>query len=221
MLKTRIPLPGLRHLPNALSLSRALLSLGLAFAADDQGAILVLVLLCVLTDLADGLLARKLHCVTALGARLDSLGDFAFSLGLAAWFLQHRSGLILDNLALLLTVAVLRVASLAICRIKNGKAYVLHTVGNMATGLAASAGAVIIIINTIAWLPLPLLVLALASSAEELAIMIIRNKPDPDVRGLFAAVPGGRSVVPAKLLAGTRRFPRLVARGQHRAKPGR
>lgn len=66
------------QLPNLITLSRIGLSLLLLGLYDHHFLFLSLYSLCVLSDLLDGCLARKLNCTTLLGARLDSLGDFLF-----------------------------------------------------------------------------------------------------------------------------------------------
>lgn len=55
----------------------------------SASAFLVLFVCALLTDLADGYLARKLHQESELGARLDSWGDFALYMTtpLCAWWL--------------------------------------------------------------------------------------------------------------------------------------
>lgn len=66
------------QLPNLISLSRIGLSLLLLGLYDQHLLFLNVYGLCVLSDLLDGYLARRLSCATILGARLDSLGDLIF-----------------------------------------------------------------------------------------------------------------------------------------------
>ena len=85
---------GLRALPNALSLLRLTVAATLAFLPVGAGFWAVY-LLCGLSDMLDGALARRLKAESELGSKLDSLGDLAFvivcavrllpGLELAAW----------------------------------------------------------------------------------------------------------------------------------------
>ena len=84
----------LRALPNALSLLRLTGAATLAFLPVGAGFWAVY-LLCGLSDMLDGALARRLKAESELGSKLDSLGDLAFvivcavrllpGLELAAW----------------------------------------------------------------------------------------------------------------------------------------
>lgn len=84
----------LRALPNALSLLRLTVAATLAFLPVGAGFWAVY-LLCGLSDMLDGALARRLKAESELGSKLDSLGDLAFvivcavrllpGLELAAW----------------------------------------------------------------------------------------------------------------------------------------
>lgn len=84
----------LTAIPNALSLLRLMGAAVLVFLPVD-GGFWAVYLLCGLSDMLDGALARRLKAESELGSRLDSLGDLAFviicavrllpGLDLAAW----------------------------------------------------------------------------------------------------------------------------------------
>jgi cardiolipin synthase (CMP-forming) len=67
----------MRWLPNALTLVRIILTpfIGLELAARDFGGAFPLIILAGITDALDGLLARRFHWHTALGAKLDPIAD--------------------------------------------------------------------------------------------------------------------------------------------------
>lgn len=72
-----MPSPLLKHLPNAITLLRAVLIPVIAVALWQQryGLALVLFALCALSDLADGWLARRFDVRTRFGAIADPLAD--------------------------------------------------------------------------------------------------------------------------------------------------
>ena len=74
----------MKHLPNILSSLRIVGAVALLLS--DVSSILfgVLYIVCGISDIADGWLARKLKCVTRTGALLDSLADICF-VACCAW----------------------------------------------------------------------------------------------------------------------------------------
>ena len=74
----------MKHLPNILSLLRMVGAVALLLS-DVSGVLFgVLYIVCGISDIADGWLARKLKCVTRTGALLDSLADICF-VACCAW----------------------------------------------------------------------------------------------------------------------------------------
>ena len=74
----------MNHLPNILSSLRMVGAVALLLS--DVSSILfgALYIVCGISDIADGWLARKLKCVTRTGALLDSLADICF-VACCAW----------------------------------------------------------------------------------------------------------------------------------------
>ncbi len=68
----------MKQLPNIISSFRIAGSLGLLLC-DVTGVVYWIIYgLCGISDIADGWLARRLNCVTKMGALLDSLADICF-----------------------------------------------------------------------------------------------------------------------------------------------
>ena len=65
-------------MPNIITLLRIAGSLGLLLCDVTGVAIWIIYTLCGISDIADGWLARKLKCVTKMGALLDSVADICF-----------------------------------------------------------------------------------------------------------------------------------------------
>lgn len=82
------------NIPQLLILFRFLLApviLGLAYYAGEKGTTIIVVLmyLGLLSDILDGIIARKQHVSTATLRRLDSQSDMLFwlSIGIASWII--------------------------------------------------------------------------------------------------------------------------------------
>ena len=74
----------MKHLPNILSLLRMVGAVALLLS-DVSGVLFgVLYIVCGISDIADGGLARKLKCATSTGTLLDSLADICF-VACCAW----------------------------------------------------------------------------------------------------------------------------------------
>ena len=68
----------MKHLPNILSLLRMVGAVALLLSDVSGVLFVVLYIVCGISDIADGWLARKLKCATRTGALLDSLADICF-----------------------------------------------------------------------------------------------------------------------------------------------
>lgn len=80
-------------IPNILTSVRLVLTpiiiiLGLL---DKMNLVLVLILIAALTDLFDGMLARKFHTVSELGAKLDAISDKVFAIGITLSLINKLS----------------------------------------------------------------------------------------------------------------------------------
>ena len=74
----------MKHLPNILSSLRMVGAIALLLSNVSSSPFWMLYIVCGISDIADGWLARKLKCVTKTGALLDSLADFCF-VACCAW----------------------------------------------------------------------------------------------------------------------------------------
>ncbi|WP_320127721.1 CDP-alcohol phosphatidyltransferase family protein [uncultured Sphaerochaeta sp.] len=178
----------MKWLPNALSYCRIVLSLSLLFVERTEAGFLLLYVACGLTDWADGFLARKLNCATALGARLDSIADIVFSFVVLylifsqEWLNQNASLVVF-----ILLIIGIRVLNMMITVLKFRQWNVIHTIGNKMTGIALFLFLPIQFIFN----PVPpftviiLLVLALGSSLEETCILLFSATYDVNRKSIL------------------------------------
>ena len=68
----------MKHLPNIITALRIVGAFGLLFFDVRSAVFWTLYLVCGLSDMLDGFLARKLRCESKAGALLDSVADLAF-----------------------------------------------------------------------------------------------------------------------------------------------
>jgi phosphatidylglycerophosphate synthase len=181
-------MPTLRSLPNLLTLLRLVLApVMVLVACGGQHPALVLALMgfCFVTDLVDGVLARRLQSTSAFSARLDSIADFTFYLCIPAagwlvwpaivareapWFIAGVASVVLPATV---GFAKFRLASgyhvwlakLAACCMGVG---VLLLFG---FGIAAPFRVAVAV--------------AIIAALEEIAITLVLEQPRADVRGLW------------------------------------
>lgn len=68
----------MKHIPNIITTLRIIGAFGLLFFDVRSSAFWVIYLVCGVSDMLDGFLARKLRCESKTGALLDSVADLAF-----------------------------------------------------------------------------------------------------------------------------------------------
>mgnify|MGYP003390328318 FL=1 len=129
----------MKHLPNLITVLRFLGALSLLLSDVGCVAFWVIYFACGLSDMADGFLARKLHCESTTGALLDSLADLAFVVGCGIKLipvLAFPNWLWIWGAAIVLIKLINQVSSLVMYR----KCVLLHTIANKATGLMLFVG---------------------------------------------------------------------------------
>ena len=119
---------------NCVTVSRILFSLCLFFLSPSSVPFTVLYLLCGLTDVLDGFLARKLHTESEKGEKLDSAADLFFAVAYTVKILP------LLNVPPWIWVwtAIIAVTKITGIVIASGKVHQLvieHSFGNKLTGV--------------------------------------------------------------------------------------
>lgn len=132
-----------RHVPLALTALRALLApvmVALAVAWPDHLAFGVCLVVAFLSDVFDGIVARRLGIATPNLRRLDSIADSLFYLAalFAAWHLQPQA--LLEHRAALILLVLLEVSRYAFDLRKFGREASYHMWSSKLWGLALFAG---------------------------------------------------------------------------------
>ncbi|MGE4463543.1 CDP-alcohol phosphatidyltransferase family protein [Sphaerochaeta sp.] len=180
-------------IPNILSLSRIVLAFALFFSSDHPVPLFALVVLCGITDVLDGYLARKLHCESNLGARLDSLGDLVYYSALTLYVVRFQMPLIQPYLGGIIAIFVIKTLTLAVSKVKNGRIYSLHTYGNKLTGVMVVVSICLILLTGTGLFVALLVVVGILSALEELLIMSLFKEPDTNTRSIFQRKNAGRT----------------------------
>ena len=122
------------HTPNAISILRTVGSIGLLFCDVTSWPFWSLYVLCGLSDILDGWLARRLHAESKIGAILDSVSDIIFVACCATRLLpvlEIPAWLWICAGAIVIIKMVNQISALFVCK----RFCFLHTVANKLTGL--------------------------------------------------------------------------------------
>ena len=124
-----------KYIANIITGSRAIFSLPLLFIPLSSAWFYALYLLCGLTDMIDGTIARKTGAVSKFGARLDTVADFVFM------FVCSLKILPLIHIPIwlwvwIIIVALIKIFNITRVFIRKKKLISIHSVLNKITGFA-------------------------------------------------------------------------------------
>lgn len=176
-----------RHVSTAITLVRVVAAPLAFYFRDNPALFLGFWTICALSDAVDGMIARRLGTASAFGARLDTAADLV-SYSVLVLLIFYT----VDDLPLLVywivAVAIVRLASLAICAWRFRTFGGIHTWGNKITGaLFFLLPFYMVLVPDEVW-GWTLFVLALASALEELAILLVLPKLDLECPTIWHAL---------------------------------
>ena len=124
-----------KYIANIITGSRVAFSLPLLFIPLSSAWFYILYLLCGLTDMIDGAIARKTGAVSKFGARLDTIADFVFMF--VCWVkifpLMHIP---IWLWVWIIIVALIKIFNITLVFIYKKKLLSIHSVLNKITGFA-------------------------------------------------------------------------------------
>ena len=174
----------MKKIPNYLSIGRILLSLSLFVIRPLSTPFYIIYVLCGISDMLDGFIARKFHAASTFGARLDSIADFV----MIAVLLIVLSPIINPSFAILLwiiLIGVLRFASMIVAKRKYGKVAMLHTLANKLTGFALFLFPLFLSFIPKTLVMILICLLASLSAIEELAVHLTYAQLNLDRKSIF------------------------------------
>jgi phosphatidylglycerophosphate synthase len=178
-----------RHLPFALTTSRLLLgpvALGCAWMAAPRWVFLPILVGATLSDIFDGILARRFGVATPALRRYDSITDVIYYLFILACLWRLCQPAVSQSFSAIAVILLSEVGSIAVCALKFGnypathswlaKFYGLCLLGCLMALLTFDAGR---------WTVLTLAFVALVTNLEIIAMHLIAHAPPVDVKSIF------------------------------------
>lgn len=179
-----------RHVPFALTTLRLLLgpiALACAFANIARWIFLPILVLGTLSDIFDGILARRFGVSTSALRRYDSITDviyYLFILG-ALWRLCHE--VVMQNLWAIALILATEASSILVCTMKFGKYPATHSWLAKLYGLCLLGGLIALLaFDAGNWAVIALATVAAVTNAEIILIHLLAKTPPVDVRSIFS-----------------------------------
>ena len=118
---------------NYISIARIFLSITILFIRPLSMLFLLVYILCGITDVLDGYIARKTHTESSLGSKIDSIADLIMTIVLMLvlfpfFHLNHKI------IVWVVIIGVTKVISIIIVFIKYRTFEIIHTYGNKIVG---------------------------------------------------------------------------------------
>lgn len=176
--------PEIKHIPNIITASRIALSVSLLLIEPLSFGFFIIYLLCGISDIFDGYIARKTKNISQFGATFDSVADAVF-IGILLVIFIPILPWPLWLLYWIGIITLIRFVSLGVGFAKYHAFAFLHTYSNKLTGLLLFS---FLFLYNILGLTLPAVVLCVAatlSAIEELAINITSKELSRDTRSIF------------------------------------
>lgn len=125
----------MKQAANIITLSRIPLSIGILFTTVFSPLFYVLYVVAGISDILDGIVARKMHCETELGSKLDSIADIVMVAVCMVKILPVIDVPLWMGMWIG-AIAAIRLAQIIFTLIRRKRFVMQHTLMNKATGLA-------------------------------------------------------------------------------------
>ncbi|MBU3191867.1 CDP-alcohol phosphatidyltransferase family protein [Clostridium bowmanii] len=174
----------MKSIANYISISRAFLAPALALTKPLSITFFVIYLICGISDVFDGYIARKTNTTSQLGEKLDSVADLIMIMILII-VLYPIINLTVKIIVWVVIIGIIRVVSIIVVFVKYKTFGILHTYGNKITGIILFTFPI-----SLTFIPLDVLiymicVVASISAIEELFIHLSSNEFRANKKSLF------------------------------------
>lgn len=175
----------MKNIPNLITITRILGTIGLLVLKPFSQRFLILYFLCGISDVLDGMIARKMNLTSKTGQVLDSIADFfMFTVLLIIFMFNFKLPLwIIYWIVIIFTI---RLLSLFVGLMRYKQLAFLHTYANKLTGIALFCFPFLYTGLGIYTTTILLCFMASISAIEELIINIISKKLCRDIKSIFS-----------------------------------
>ena len=181
-----------RHLPFALTTFRLLLgplALGCASTGQPRWIFLPILVAGALSDIFDGVLARRFGIATPALRRYDSSTDLIYYLFILGALWRFCAPVVSANWPAVALLLAAELATLLTCLLKFGKYPATHSWMAKTYSLCLLGGlTALLCFNAANWAILGLTLISLATHGEIIAMHLIARRQPVDVRSVFQLI---------------------------------
>jgi len=123
-----------KSIANYISVSRIFLSLTMILLNPLSLVFCIIYVICGITDVLDGYIARKTNTTSKLGEQLDSVADLIMIMVLM-FILFPIINLTVQIIVWIIIIVIIRIVSIIVVFVKYKTFGILHTYGNKITGI--------------------------------------------------------------------------------------
>lgn len=174
----------MKSIANYISILRMFLALTLAFAKPLSIGFFAIYLICGISDVYDGYIARKTNTVSKFGDNLDSVADLIMIVILMI-VLYSIINPTIKIIVWIVIIGIIRTVSMIVVFVKYKTFEMLHTYGNKITGLVLFAFPLSLAFVQSDVLMYMICVVASISAIEELFIHLWSNKLRINKKSIF------------------------------------
>lgn len=174
----------MKFIPNFMSISRIIFSLILIFVRPLSIAFFTIYLICGLSDMLDGFIARSTGTTSKLGEKIDSIADLSMIVVLML-ILYPIINPPTKILIWIVIICVIRLTSAAVAMKKYKTFAMLHTYGNKITGFILFIFPMLLPYIHAIVLMYAICAVASLSALEELIIQLISNELQANRKSIF------------------------------------
>ncbi|MEY8001043.1 CDP-alcohol phosphatidyltransferase family protein [Clostridium sp. Mt-5] len=174
----------MKIIPNCISFSRIIFSLILIFVNPLSITFYVIYIICGLSDIMDGFIARKTKTMSSLGAKLDSIADMIMT-GVLLFVFYSILNPTAEIIIWVISIGIIRLSSMIVA-IKKYKTFAsIHTYGNKITGIVLFIFPIMLSYIYIAMLMYIICIVATISAIEELIIQLTSSELQVNRQSIF------------------------------------
>lgn len=175
----------IKNIPNLISISRIVGTVVLLFFKPFSIPFFIIYALCGISDILDGMIARKMDLESKMGQVLDSIADFLM-ISILLLVLVPYLDLPLWGIYWVVIIAVIRFVSLGVGFLRYRKLAFLHTYANKFTGVVLFCSPFFYVISGLHTTIIFLCIIASISALEELVINVLSKELWRDIKSVFS-----------------------------------